>query len=455
MNDIKSLIKKQNDFFATNETRTLAFRKTQLQKLLDSIKSHEHEIILALKLDLNKAPFESYETEIGMVYEELRFMIKNIKSLSKRKKIKTPLMHFPSRSYQYHDPLGCVLIMSPWNYPFQLTISPLIGAISAGNCTMVKPSNYAKSTSAVIKKILSVFNDDYICVVEGGRAVNQELLDEKFDLIFFTGSPVVGKLVMSKAAEHLTPVVLELGGKSPCLVDSTANIDLSAKRIVWGKLLNSGQTCVAPDYLLVHEDVKEKFVEALQKYIKLFYGEHPETNVEYPKIINENHFNRLCSLIENSTDVIGGKSNAKTMQIAPAIIDNCDWNSLVMEDELFGPILPILTFKNIDEVIFDINKRAKPLALYCFTTSKDNEKKVLTNITFGGGCINDTIIHLANTNLPFGGVGESGMGKYHGKESFYTFSHSKSILKKGLFLDLYVRYAPYKSKIKILRKVLK
>ena len=452
--NINEIVKAQKEYYSTFETRDVSFRKNQLIKLLNLIKSHEEDIFQALKDDLNKPNFEAYETEIGMVYEELRFMIKNIKSLAKVKKIKTPLMHFPSKSYQYHDPLGCVLIMSPWNYPFQLTISPLIGALSAGNCAVVKPSNYAKATSKVIKKILDNFNSEYICVVEGGREVNTMLLEEKFDFIFFTGSPTVGKLIMEKAAKHLTPIVLELGGKSPCIVDETANIDLSAKRIAWGKLLNSGQTCVAPDYILVHESVKQEFVSALQKYITLFYGTNPEINTEYPKIINQHHFDRLCELISNSSDVIGGKSNPETMQIAPAIVDNCTFESLVMEDEIFGPILPILSYTNLDDIINAINNRPKPLALYCFTQSNAVEKKILHSITFGGGCINDTIIHLANSHLSFGGVGESGMGRYHGKESFNTFSHTKSILKKGNFIDINVRYAPYKNKIKLLKKIL-
>ena len=453
MKDINTLVANQKSYFSTYETRDISFRKRQLKLLQSNIKKHEKEIFLALKNDLNKSEFEAYETEIGMVNEELNFMIKNIESLSKHKKIKTPLMHFPSKSYQFQDPLGCVLIMSPWNYPFQLTMTPLIGAIASGNCVVVKPSNYAKATSRVIKKILNIFDDNYICVVEGGRDVNTLLLDEKYDFIFFTGSPTVGKLVMEKASKHLTPIVLELGGKSPCIVDETANIDLSAKRIIWGKLLNSGQTCVAPDYLIVHETIKDKLVEAMKKYILQFYGVSPESNTEYPKIINENHFNRLSTLIENSKDVIGGECNKNTMQIAPAIIDNCTFESVVMEDEIFGPILPIITYTNLDEIIYTINARPKPLALYCFTTSKNNENKVLQHALFGGGCINDTIIHFANSNLSFGGVGESGMGKYHGKESFYTFSNKKSILKKGLFLDINVRYAPYKDKIKILRKI--
>lgn len=454
MNNIKYIVEKQQVYFAKEETRKINFRKTQLKNLFDNIKKYEKEILLALKTDLNKADFEAYETEISIVYEELKFIIKNIDKLAKPKRKRTPIMHFPSSSYQYQDPYGCVLIMSPWNYPFQLTMVPLIGAIAAGNCIIVKPSNYAKATSNIIKKILNDFPDEYICVIEGGRDINQMLLDEKFDYIFFTGSPTVGKLVMEKASKNLIPITLELGGKSPCIIDETAKIDLAAKRVAWGKLLNSGQTCVAPDYTLVHESVKEQFVNSLKKYFKIFYGENPEKNPEYPKIINKHHFERLCTLIESSDNVVGGKTNSDTLQIAPAIIDNCTWDSISMQEEIFGPILPIISYKSIDDIITKINQRPKPLALYCFTTSKSIEKKVLTSIIYGGGCINDTMVHLANPYISFSGVGESGMGKYHGKESFYTFSHTKSILKKSTLIDLNLRYAPYKDRIKILKRIM-
>ncbi len=455
MNSIKTIVNNQKLYFSKEKTRDISFRKKQLEKLYKSIKQHENEILIALKSDLNKSAFEAYETEIGMVYEELKFMLKNIKNFSKPRRIKTPLMHFPSKSYQYQDPYGCVLIMSPWNYPFQLTLVPLIGAIAAGNCAVVKPSNYAKETSRVILKILSEFPQEYIAVVEGGRDVNNALLEEKFDYIFFTGSPLVGKLVMEKAAQHLTPMTLELGGKSPCIIDKTAKIDLAAKRVAWGKLLNSGQTCVAPDYIIVHESIKNEFINALKKYIEVFYGKNPEKNPEYPKIINKIHFDRLSELINNSENVNGGKTNSETYQIAPAIIDNCQWDSLVMKDEIFGPILPIISYNDFDEIIKQINSRPKPLALYCFTESKTIENKVLKSVLYGGGCINDTVLHLANPYLSFGGVGESGLGKYHGKESFYTFSHTKSVLKRGTSSDINLRYAPYKDNLKLIKKILK
>ncbi|MFI3207441.1 MAG: aldehyde dehydrogenase family protein, partial [Clostridia bacterium] len=351
----------------------------------------------------------------------------------------------------YYEPYGSVLIMSPWNYPFQLAIAPLVGAIAAGNCAVIKLSNYSPNTSTVIEKILRVFADEYIAVVQGDIAETTELLEQKFDYILFTGSPTVGKIVMEKASKHLTPVTLELGGKSPCIIDETANINLSAKRIVWGKLLNAGQTCVAPDYLLVQESVKAELLSAINYYIKEFYGENPETNTEYPKIINEKHFNRLCSLIPK--DLL--KINAKTLQIAPTVLPNSNWNSEIMKEEIFGPILPVLAFRDTKEVIQELNKREKPLALYLFTRDKNTEKEILSKVFFGGGCVNDTIIHVSNDNLPFGGIGNSGMGKYHGDDSFYSFSHTKSIMKKSNKLDINIRYAPFGNKIKLLRKIMK
>lgn len=451
MKNIVEIIENQRGYFATHQTLDVNFRKKQLLTLLSQIKKHENEIIDAIKLDLNKSEFESYATEIGIIYEELNFMIKNLERFAKRKVHKTPLVHFPSRSYTYYDPFGCVLIMSPWNYPFQLTIAPLVGAIAAGNCAIIKPSNYSANTSAVIEKILSIFPDEYIAVVQGGRAENTQLLEQKFDYIFFTGSPSVGKLVMEKAAKHLTPFTLELGGKSPCIIDKTANLQLAAKRIVWGKLLNSGQTCVAPDYLLVEEDVKAELISYINDYIKDFFGENPETNTEYPKIINQKHFARLCKLIPDELL----KVNAETLQIAPVILADTSWNDEIMEEEIFGPILPILTFKTIAEAINEINRREKPLALYLFTTDCNTEREILTKTFFGGGCVNDTIIHVSNNHIPFGGIGNSGIGKYHGKDSFYSFSHTKSIMKKSNLLDLNVRYAPYQGKIKLLRKIMK
>ncbi len=450
MGNTLDIIKNQREYFSSHQTLDIDFRKKQLIKLLEQIKKYEIEVLKAIKLDLNKSECESYMTEIGMVYEELKFMIKNLKRLSKPKRQKTPLMHFLSKSYTYYDPYGCVLVMSPWNYPFQLAILPLIGAIAGGNCAIVKPSDYSVNTSAVIDKILGVFPDEYIAVVQGGIEENTELLEQKFDYIFFTGSPWVGRLVMEKASKYLTPVTLELGGKSPCIVDRTANIKLSAKRIIWGKLLNAGQTCVAPDYILVEESVKEELISHMNYYIKDFYGESPETNTEYPKIINQKHYERLCNLIPN--DLL--KANKETLQIAPVILPNTNWDNKIMEEEIFGPILPILVFNSVQEVITKINEHEKPLALYLFTQDKEMEKQILSRAFFGGGCVNDTMIHAGNHYIPFGGVGNSGIGRYHGKESFYTFTHTKSIMKKSELVDINVRYAPYKDKIKLLRRLM-
>ncbi len=444
---ISTIVKNQRDFFATKATLDVAYRRKALLTLKKAIETREDAIYQALKTDLNKSEFEAYATELGMVYEELNFMLKHLSALARPKKKSTPLVHFPTSSYTYSDPYGCVLIMSPWNYPLQLTLSPLVGAIAAGNCAVVKPSNYSPATSAIIGEILGDFPDEYIAVAQGGRAVNQELLEERFDYIFFTGSTTVGKLVMEKAAKYLTPITLELGGKSPCIVDETAKIDQAAKRIVWGKLLNSGQTCVAPDYLLVHHSVKDQLLTAMKKYITAFYGENPLESPEYPKIITKQHFDRLCALIPEELRQV----NEETLQIAPVFMDNSDWDSEVMEKELFGPIFPVITYTNLTEAIAKINSREKPLALYLFTTSKAAEKEVLTTAFYGGGCVNDTIIHLANSALPFGGVGYSGMGSYHGKASYSLFSHTKSIAKKSTLLDVPVRYAPFKGKMWLLK----
>lgn len=455
MSTIKNIIDNQRAFFNSHKTKDISFRREQLEKLERTIKRHESEIIEALYEDLGKSEFEAYLTELGVIYHELSFMKKNLNRMAKPKKVRSPITNFPSRSYEYKDPYGIVLIMSPWNYPFQLSILPLIGAIAAGNCAIIKPSAYSKNTSEITAKVLSEFSNDYIAVVQGGRDENEKLLDEKFDYIFFTGSPKVGKIVMEKASKNLTPVTLELGGKSPCIVDSTADIDLSARRIVWGKLLNSGQTCIAPDYILAHSDIKEDLVSSIKKYIREFFGESPEKNPEYSKIINKKHFERLCNLIEKN-----GKSDLVAVdieerKIAPLIIENAEWNSPVMSEEIFGPIIPIIEFSDLDNIIEEINSRPKPLALYIFTKSKSAEEKVLSRVSFGGGCINDTIMHIANNNLQFGGVGNSGMGAYHGKKSFETFSHTKSVVKKGLWLDVKLRYAPYEGKLKMIKKLLK
>ncbi len=455
MSKTKDVVINQREYFFEGKTKNLGFRIQQLKLLKKIIIRHEKDIMLALKKDLNKSKFETYETEIGFVLSELSYVIKNLPKWARCKRVRTPLTNFLSTSYSYPEPYGVTLIMSPWNYPFQLTITPLIGSIAAGNCTILKPSAYSPNTSDLIDKLISkYFDKSFITVVKGGREANNTLLEQKFDYIFFTGSPTVGKVVMKAASKHLTPVTLELGGKSPCIVDKTANIDLSAKRIIWGKLLNAGQTCIAPDYVFVHESVKDKLIDRMKNYIHEFYGNDISNNPEYPKIISEKHFNRLNSLIENENILFGGESNKETGQIAPSLLDNVSEDSPVMKEEIFGPILPILEYKNINNVINFINSRPKPLALYLFSNNKTTHKRIVRNISFGGGCINDTIVHFASSYMPFGGVGESGMGGYHGKTSFDTFSHKKSIVKKSNLVDLTLRYPPYKNKLKILRRFL-
>ncbi len=454
MQDIITTLGQQRQYFAEGKTKSIRHRLEFLNRLEHSILKHENDIMEALRKDLNKAPFEAYATEIGMVLEEIRFVGKHLRGWARPRQVRTPITNFPSVSRIYSEPFGVVLIMSPWNYPFQLAISPLVGAIAAGNCAIVKPSNYSPNTSVVIELILSeVFPKEYVAVIQGGREANQTLLEQKFDYIFFTGSVAVGKMVMRAASEFLTPVTLELGGKSPCIVDETANLEIAARRIVWGKFINSGQTCVAPDYLLVHHSVKAALLEKMKKYIHQFYGEEACMSDSFPKIINEKHFDRLLDLIKNESIVIGGTSSRERNQISPTILNNVKWNSPVMAEEIFGPILPVLEFKNLNEVITMVNNHPKPLALYYFTTKKENERRIIKSISYGGGCINDTIMHLATSYMPFGGVGDSGMGRYHGKDSFDTFSHKKSVLKKANWLDVPLRYPPYKDHLKTLKRL--
>jgi aldehyde dehydrogenase (NAD+) len=455
MPSFKEILIEQSTYFRSGQTLDLGFRLKALKTLKKSIKEHEKEILSSLKSDLNKSAFEAYATEIGMVLDEINYAIKNLPRWIQAKKVKTPILHFKSSSYTLSEPYGIALIMSPWNYPFQLTIAPLIGSIAGGNCTVVKPSAYSPATSAVMSKILGkCFERKYIAVIEGGRDANQALLDEKFDYIFFTGGVSVGKTVMMAASKNLTPVTLELGGKSPCIVDKEANIDLAARRIVWGKFLNAGQTCVAPDYLLVHKAVKNELIDRMKKYIVQFYGKNPCNNKEFPKIINSKHFRRIKEYLNNGVIVVGGQYDENNLHIAPTILDLIKWEDPIMQEEIFGPILPVLEFSDLSDVILAVNSRPKPLALYLFTTSKELENRIVKSVSFGGGCVNDTIVHLGTSNMPFGGVGESGMGGYHGKWSFDTFTHTKSILKKSNAIDIKLRYPPYGNKLSILKKLL-
>ncbi len=455
MNGIKEKIQSQRSFFEKGETKDLGFRIKQLRTLKRAIRENEQMIMDALKKDLNKDPFDAYATEIGIVLEEINYLMKLLPKWAGKKRVRTSLANFLSASYTYAEPYGITLIMSPWNYPFQLAIAPLAGSIAAGNCAIIKPSEYSYHTSEVIEKLIKEnFNEQFITVARGGREANKNLLEEKFDYIFFTGSVSVGKVVMEAASKHLTPVTLELGGKSPCIVDETANIDLAAKRIIWGKFINAGQTCVSPDYLMVHRALKNELIAKMKKIVNEFYGATPSQSDDFPKIINEKHFKRLLGLMNNEEILLGGESNEKTLQIAPTIVDHVTWDSPLMQEEIFGPILPVLEFENLNDVISEIIKRPKPLALYFFTTSREREEKVLRDISFGGGCINDTIMHLATTHMPFGGVGDSGMGGYHGKASFDTFSHHKSILKKSNLIDIPLRYPTHKN-LSLLKKIMK
>ena len=442
--EIKALVAKQRTYFQTGATLPVRTRIQALRRLYTAIRENEQEIHDALRNDLGKSNFESYMCETGLVLEEISYMVKHIQRFSREKRVHTPLAQFHSRSYKKPSPYGVALIMSPWNYPFMLTLSPLVDALAAGNTAVVKPSAYSPHTSDVILHILSqCFDPQYVAVVTGGRAENTCLLREHFDYIFFTGSQAVGKEVMRNAAEHLTPVTLELGGKSPCIVDQTANIPLAAKRIVFGKYLNCGQTCVAPDYIYCHRSVKDQLIKEVQKQIQKQYGSQPLDNPDYGKIINEKHFDRILGLIDKAKLVQGGRSDRETLRIEPTVLDNVTFSDAVMQEEIFGPIMPILVFDNLDDVIRTINGMPHPLALYFFTSDKQAAKKVTSRCGFGGGCINDTIIHLATAEMGFGGFGESGMGAYHGKIGFDTFSHYKSIVDKKTWLDLPMRYQPY------------
>lgn len=449
--NLAELTAAQRAYFLTDATRPVSGRLKALDDFRLAILKREGKIYAALKADLHKSEFEAYMTEVGMVLDELRFVSKHVRGWASPHSVHTPLAQFPSKSFRLPEPYGVVLIMSPWNYPFQLSLEPLIGAIAAGNCAVVKPSAYAPHTSQVIAELIAdCFPPEYVSVVQGGRRENQDLLKQRFDYIFFTGSVAVGKLVMESASRYLTPVSLELGGKSPCIVDQTADLKIAARRLAFGKFLNAGQTCVAPDYLLVQRSVKDELLRNLMAEIRNFYGENPLENESYPKIINEKHFNRLKGLIRGETVLAGGQTNDRE-QIAPTILDDVSADSPVMQEEIFGPILPVIVYDRLEEAVRFVRGREKPLALYLFTRDRSTERKVLGSLSFGGGCVNDTIIHLATSHMGFGGVGNSGMGSYHGKASFDTFSHYKSMVKKGNWLDLPFRYPPYCSfKLKLI-----
>ena len=453
-NKIDHLIHQQRQFFATGQTKVLDFRTEQLKRLKQGISNHETEILKALKADLNKPAFEGY-FEMTVI-REINYTLKRLKSWVKPTKVRAPLDQFPASAQIYSEPLGVVLIIGPWNYPFSLMISPLIGAIAAGNCAVLKPSELAPRTSQVLADLLGkLFDPYYVAVVEGGVETSQQLLAEKFDYIFFTGGTRVGKIVMEAAAKHLTPVTLELGGKSPCIVDATVNIEEAAKRITWGKFINAGQTCIAPDYLFVDHRIKSNLVAQIQSCIQTFYGDNPAESPDYGRIINDRQFDRLKGLLQDSEIIQGGQTHAAERYIAPTVIDNVSVDMPLMQEEIFGPILPILEYRDLTEALTFINNRPKPLALYIFSQDKQKQQTIIDGTSSGGVCINDTILHVGVNELPFGGVGESGIGRYHGKASFDTFSHQKSILQKSLGFDLNWRYAPYKTKLDTLKRLLK
>jgi len=434
----------------------LNFRKEVLIKLLDAVIVHENEIIQALYDDFKKPAFEAVLTETSYVIIELKDTIKNVKNWAAPKRVLPSILNFPSTDYIYKEPYGKVLIIAPWNYPFQLALCPLISAVAAGNQVVVKPSELTPKTSEIIAKIISkIFHKNHVEVIEGGVEVSQQLLAKRWDYIFFTGSVAVGKIVAKAAAENLTPVTLELGGKNPCIIDETANLKLAAKRIVWGKFVNAGQTCIAPDYILIQKDMKSHFIDYLKEEITKAYGENPHESSDFARIVNLKNWQRLVTMIDSKKVIFGGQSDSATCYIAPTLIEENSVETEVMKDEIFGPLLPILVYENEMEIEAIISKYEKPLALYVFTENKSFSKNIIKKYSFGGGCINDTMIQFANKRLPFGGVGHSGIGAYHGSLGFDTFSHKKSIVKKANWLDVQLRYAPYKDKLPSIKKMLK
>ena len=456
MNDIAGIVAAQRVFYNTGKTRDVEFRIRQLGILRQALKENEKQLLDALYADLRKSNYEAYLTEIGIVLEDIRHAIRKTRQWARPRRVKTPFYHLPASSWIYPEPFGLSLIVAPWNYPFQLAVAPLVAAISAGNCAVVKPSEFSPATTDAIANLLRrYFDPAYITAVTGAVETSQALLAEKFDKIFFTGSPEVGRIVMEKASRHLTPVTLELGGKSPCIVESDADISLSAKRIISGKFINAGQTCVAPDYVLVHRSVADRLTDEMIRYIRSFFGENPAQSPAYPRIINRQHLERLSGLLSDITPVCGGDYDTDTLYFAPTLIRDPALTHPVMQAEIFGPILPVVTYGGMSEMIQQVNSRPRPLALYLFTEDRGKAKAVMNRVSFGGGCINDTLIHFASPYLPFGGVGNSGMGSYHGKFGFDAFSHRKGVMKNTFLVDLPFRYPPFFRHIKLLKKVLR
>jgi len=453
---IDDLLAAQRRFFASGRTKDIAFRKENLAILDESLRSSEAKVLKALQQDLSKSSYEGYLTEFGIIVDEIRYVKRHISRWARPRRVRSHMLQFPGASYIYPEPYGISLIISPWNYPFQLVMAPLIGSIAAGNCSVVKPSEYTAHTSAVIADIIGrCFDPEYIAVVEGDAQVAGDLLEAPFDYIFFTGSQATGRIVMAAAARHLTPVTLELGGKSPCIVDRSVDPDRAARRIVSGKFINAGQTCIAPDYLLVHRSLKSELLNRIQAQIRQFYGEDPRQSPDYPRIINERHFSRLASFLTSGSVISGGQTDRQNLYIAPTLLDDIAWDDPIMQEEIFGPILPVMDYEKLSDAIIQLQKLPRPLALYLFSNNRQVKDRILKEISFGGGCINDTLLHFVNPRLPFGGVVGSGIGSYHGKASFNTFSHHKSILKKPLGFDIALRYPPFKNKLNVLRRLMR
>ena len=455
--NVNDILKSHKEYFYSGEIKSIDFRINSLNKLKNTIKKNEKLIVEALNKDLRKSEFEAYATEIGFLLDSIKYITRNLKKWSKPKKVKTPITHPLAKSYIYSEPYGTVLIIGPFNYPFQLLIEPLIGAIAAGNTAVLKPSENTPNVSDVVKKIIKEsFDENHVTVVEGGREETSALINSPFNYIFFTGSVRVGKIVMEAASKNLVPVTLELGGKSPCIVDKNSNIKVASKRIVWGKFINAGQTCVAPDYILAHKEIKDELIINIKDTLREFYGDNPKKSKDYGRLVNDRQLNSLIKLIDKDKVVIGGEYDLEDLYLSPTIMDNVTWEDLVMEDEIFGPILPIIEYEDLDDIINKVNNRPRPLALYVFSEDKKIQDKVIESISYGGGCVNDTISHLATPYLPFGGVGTSGIGSYHGKSSFDLFSHKKSVMKKPTRFGLNFIFPPYDSKkVNLIKKVLK
>jgi aldehyde dehydrogenase (NAD+) len=447
MPDLNSIVANQRKYFDSGSTRDVSFRRQRLLELKAAVAAHEDKILAALKVDLRKSAYEGYASEIGIVLKDIRFTLKHLRSWTRPRRVRTPLICFPSASAVYSEPYGVALIISPWNYPFQLTLAPLVAAMAAGNCCILKPSEFAPDTAAVISEMITdTFAEEYINAVEGDAEISQALLNQKFDY--------VGRKVMTAAARHLTPVTLELGGKSPCIVDRDVELGTTARRIVAGKYLNAGQTCIAPDYLLVHNRIKPVLVAHIKQQIVEFFGQNPRKSRDYPRIINRRHFDRLQALLKDNHIIFGGNADAQDLYVSPTLVDNVSWEDPIMQTEIFGPILPIIAYESLSDIITRINALPSPLALYLFSNNDQVQKRIINAVAFGGGCINDTLLQYVSPYLPFGGVGDSGLGSYHGKAGFDTFSHKKSVLKRQLRFDFPIRYPPYGS-LKWLKKILR